>query len=79
MSTVHDLETAERHVRQGESHIDRQRRLVARLPDGSAICEKAKRLLETFERIQRQHLQHRDALREALRDSNKTSATSGLR
>jgi hypothetical protein len=79
MSTVHDLETAERHVRQGESHIDQQRRLLARLPDGSPLCEKAKRLLETFEQIQQQHLQHRDALRQALRDLNKRSATSGLR
>jgi len=79
MSTVKDLETADRHVRLGESHIDRQRKLVARLPDGSAICEKAKRLLETFEQIQRQHLQHRDALREALQNPANRSATSGSR
>jgi len=67
MSTIfHDLETAERHVQMGESHIARQRKLIDRLPAGSPILAKARQLLETFEEIQLRHIEHRDALREAV-------------
>jgi len=64
--TTRDLELAERHVELGELHVVRQRLIVERLREDSAIFLKAKRLLELFETTQREYIRHRDSLRSAL-------------
>jgi hypothetical protein len=60
------LAQAERHVLKGESHIDRQRQLVAELErDGDDITLATKLLLQ-FEQLQAMHIADRDRLRQEL-------------
>lgn len=56
-----ELEQAERHIREGEAHIERQLEIVAELErDGHALaCAKARSLLNVFQETQKSHVDHR--------------------
>lgn len=56
------FEQAERHVREGRQHIDRQRRVVAELERDGHPSEMSRELLDTFEQLQAQHVADRDRL-----------------
>jgi len=64
------LETANRHVADGERHIERQREIVARLEERgrgtSHTATIARELLHSMERIQRAHLSHREQIKAEL-------------
>jgi len=64
------LETANRHIAEGERHIERQREIVARLEQqgrgASRTATVARELLHSMQRVQRAHLSHRDQLRAEL-------------
>jgi hypothetical protein len=64
------LETANRHIAEGQRHIEQQREIVARLEQrgrgSSHTATVARELLRSMERIQRSHLGHRDQLRAEL-------------
>ncbi|HEY1504100.1 MAG TPA: hypothetical protein VGF92_07360 [Stellaceae bacterium] len=57
---------AERHVSQGNGHIEHQRALIARLERGGHNTGEAKRLLNTFLALEATHIADRDRLRKAL-------------
>jgi hypothetical protein len=48
----------ERHVREGERHLARQREIVARQLEHGKSSEQSERLLANFEDVQRLHLEH---------------------
>jgi hypothetical protein len=72
------LATAERHVVEGQDHIDRQREIVARLERAgrghSWTAKLARDLLRTLEITQRVHVAHYDQLR-SLMDQRSEEAT----
>jgi hypothetical protein len=56
-----ELEMADRHIREAEAHITRQREIVTQLrQDGhSAACNRGEALLAIFEQTMASHLDHR--------------------
>jgi hypothetical protein len=63
---LHHLVEAERHVADGERHLDRQRRIVAYLKRARCDVRKAVGLLAQFEEMQARHISDRDSLRKEL-------------
>ena len=63
------LYLAERHVAQGEQHIERQRQIIHDLACGGHDTTEAKRLLTQFEELQSLHIGGRDRLRQELDDA----------
>jgi hypothetical protein len=57
-----ELEMVERHVRQGERHVARQREILAELGRGGHSTAFARDLLVLFEWTQLQHRIHLDKL-----------------
>jgi hypothetical protein len=54
-----ETETVERHVREAEEHVARQREIVNRLPPSGEVAEMARSLLVQYEEalsLQRTHL-----------------------
>ena len=79
-----ELEMAERHVREGEAHVARQRDLVAELRRDGHDTEQAEQLLTTFEATLAQHRKglelvkaHSNASRSSATSYNDTAAKSG--
>ena len=78
------LETANRHIAEGERHIERQREIVARLEQqgrgASRTATVARELLHSMQRVQRAHLSHRDQLKAELahRDAIEESSLPSL-
>jgi hypothetical protein len=64
------LETANRHVSDGQRHIERQREIVARLEQrgrgASHTAKVARELLASMQRIQRSHVGHRSQIKAEL-------------
>jgi hypothetical protein len=64
------LETANRHIAEGERHIEQQREIVARLEQrgrgASHTATIARQLLLSMERVQRAHRSHRDQVKAGL-------------
>jgi len=52
------LELARRHVREGEARVTRQRKIIARMPPTAELSRTARRVLQGFERILRDHKDH---------------------
>lgn len=63
-----DLETAERHVTQGQRHVVEQEELVSRLLLKGLPTEAADELLSTYRSLLEQHQEHRDLIEAQLRD-----------
>lgn len=61
------LAMAERNVRRGAEHLERQRALVARRESLGRPSPTACELLEMFEELQVEHVAHRDRLLHDLR------------
>jgi hypothetical protein len=59
---VDRLELAERHVSEGSHHVERQRRLVARLAPYGGYSDWSKALLAQFEKLLSMHIADRDRL-----------------
>jgi hypothetical protein len=53
-----ELETGQRHIREGAGHLARQRFLIARMRMNGIPTEEAETLLATFEDDQRQQEAH---------------------
>lgn len=53
-----ELEMVQRHVREGEGLVTRQRALIARLGASGLPTGEADRLLDEFEEMQRLHEDH---------------------
>jgi hypothetical protein len=51
-----ELEMTERHVREGEKHIARQREIIAEFTAKGFPTEEAERLLQNLKDLQRQHV-----------------------
>ena len=62
------LEKAERHVRDGELRVERQRTLLAKLRVGGHPTDEAEILLARFQDILRELNFHRNRLRQELRE-----------
>lgn len=60
---VDHLEMAERHVREGQGHVERQRVLVSELGRDGHDTVRAVELLQQFEELQALHIADRDRLR----------------
>jgi DNA-binding transcriptional MerR regulator len=71
------LEMLRRHVRQGEEHIAKQHAIIARLKARGLPIEEAKRLLATFEDLQRQHEAHLARAEDEERQKWQTGLASG--
>jgi hypothetical protein len=65
------LAVAERHLEEGARHLLQQRELLSRLQtqghSKSATAAMARDLLDKMERVQAQHIDHRDRLMAALK------------
>lgn len=61
-----DLETAERHVAQGEQHVARQEELLTVMRTRAQPTESAEALLTLFNSTLVEHRAHRDAIAKAL-------------
>ena len=61
------LKEAERHVRDGEARVEKQRELLSKLRDGGHPTEEAETLLARFRDILAEQVSHRDRLREEAR------------
>lgn len=61
------LETANRHIADGERHVEQQREILTRLEErgrgASHTATIAREVLASMQRIQRAHLSHRDQVR----------------
>jgi multidrug resistance efflux pump len=64
--TLARLEEAERHVRDGEARVERQRALVAQMQAHGHPTDEAETLLMRFQDIQKEHVFHRDRLKKEL-------------
>jgi hypothetical protein len=53
-----ELEMVQRHVREGEEHVARQREIVGRLPPSNEIAGIARALLTEFEDTLAAHRDH---------------------
>jgi len=60
------LAEAERHIKQGEDHIERQFEVIARLESAGLDTTEAKRLLAEFEKLLAIDIATRDRVREEL-------------
>jgi hypothetical protein len=60
------LALAEKHVAQGEGHLDSQRAVIARLERNGSDSTEARRLLKLFEQTQELHIKGRNRLKQAL-------------
>jgi hypothetical protein len=60
------LALAERHVAEGQDHIERQRMVIAELERDRHDTTRAKELLDTFKTTQALHIADRDRLRQEL-------------
>jgi hypothetical protein len=56
------LEQAQRHVRDGRLHVQRQRAVIRRLERGGYDSREARWLLSTIEKLLRMHIRERDWL-----------------
>ncbi|RWE26633.1 MAG: hypothetical protein EOS41_05735 [Mesorhizobium sp.] len=63
MTTETKLEMGERHVREGNARIARQRELIEELLHDGHRTEEARRVLQEFEAVQRELETHLDFLR----------------
>jgi hypothetical protein len=66
---LNNLAMAESHISEGEQHLMRQQKIIARLQrnrPGSEALKQAISLLETMERAQRSHLADRERLKRML-------------
>jgi hypothetical protein len=61
-----DLQKANSHVRQGASHLSKQKRIVADLASDGHDTKLARSLLHTFEDMQDAHVADRDRLADEL-------------
>ena len=68
------LALAERHVREGEQHVSKQRALVGELKRDGHDTATAIRLLKEFEEVQAMHVADRDRL---LAELDRANAPSG--
>ena len=66
MSTMADLEQAERHVRQGRDHVASQERVVEELQGSGQLEDTAADLLEEFRATLEDHIAHRDRIKAEL-------------
>ncbi|AZO12913.1 hypothetical protein EN817_11335 [Mesorhizobium sp. M3A.F.Ca.ET.174.01.1.1] len=57
------LEMAQRHVREGEERIARQRDLIERLAEHGHPTDEAVKMLQEFQAIQLEHITHLERLR----------------
>ena len=64
------LEQARRHVADGDKHVARQRKLVAKLDRDGHDSREARRLLQQFEELQRLHIGDRDRLVKKLAENS---------
>mgnify|MGYP006877413173 CR=1 FL=1 len=53
-----EIEMVQRHVREGEERVVRQREIVASLPPDSDLAATAHQLLTLFEETQESHREH---------------------
>jgi ATP-dependent protease HslVU (ClpYQ) peptidase subunit len=53
-----ELQMVQRHVREGEAHVQRQREIVTKMWERGAPTEVAVTLLEAFQETLRQHKAH---------------------
>jgi len=53
-----ELEMVRRHVREGEGHVKRQKKVVTELQERGAPTDIAISLLGAFRDVQRQHIAH---------------------
>jgi len=53
-----ELQMVQRHVREGEEHVARQREIVASLPPESDLAVTAHQLLTLFEETLERHREH---------------------
>lgn len=53
-----EIEMVQRHVREGEEHVVRQREIVASLPPDSDLADTAHQLLTLFEKSLEGHRDH---------------------
>ena len=75
---VLELQKAEEHVRQGESHLKSQRRVIAELKKDGHDTKTARSLYRTFEDLQLSHVANRDRLALELRHVDDHAARIGL-
>jgi hypothetical protein len=68
--TLVHLDEAERHVREGELRLERQRVLIGKLRDGGHLTDTAETLLARFKDALASHISHRDRLRKEVRGEN---------
>jgi hypothetical protein len=55
----------QRHVREAEGHVERQREIISGLPATGGVTEMAQRLLREFEERLRQHRAHLERVTKA--------------
>ncbi len=60
-----EMETVERHIREAEDHVARQREIVDRLPPTGEVAEMARSLLAQYEEALSLHRAHLARLRGA--------------
>ena len=53
-----EIETVERHIREAEEHVARQREIVDRLPSSGEVAELARSLLVQYEEVLSLHRAH---------------------
>jgi hypothetical protein len=74
-----ELGMIERHIREGEAALERQRRVLTNPVLGGAIRQQAERLLDLLEKTLELHYQHRDRLLNAGRRKPKPLSQRRLR
>jgi hypothetical protein len=57
-----ELEMAERHIREGEAHVARQREIISELSQDGHATHRAQALLAIFEQTLASHRDHRDLI-----------------
>ncbi len=60
-----EIETVERHIREAEDQVARQREIVDRLPPSGEVAEMARSLLAQYEEALSRHRAHLARLRGA--------------
>jgi hypothetical protein len=58
-----ELEMSERHVREGEAHVQRQSEIIAELSKGGHPTQDSEALLNIFEQLLASHRKHLDIVR----------------
>lgn len=58
MKNETELEMVQRHVREGEIHVKRQREIIIEIQERGGPTEVALKLLDNFEGLQREHNAH---------------------